>query len=92
MDDALSDTLAVEVKNLLVQREIFLQNGPAGIRLQRVLVVGDDQSLVGGQFGAAGPRCLTKLAAVSCPTPGPSLGGGNQWFLLAGSGHLPVFN
>jgi hypothetical protein len=49
MHHPLGNALVVEVRDLLAQDEIFEQRGPAHTRLERVVVVGNLQALVGAQ-------------------------------------------
>ena len=54
VNDALRDPLVIEVRDLLAQDEVFEQRGTAQSGLERVLVVGDRDALVGGQHLARG--------------------------------------
>jgi hypothetical protein len=49
VDDALGDTLVVEVGDLLAQDEVFEEGGAAVADLQRLLVVADAAALVGSK-------------------------------------------
>jgi hypothetical protein len=49
MHDALGNAFVVEVGDLLAQDEVFQQRRPAQAGLQRILVVADGDTLVGGQ-------------------------------------------
>ena len=49
MDDPLRDPLVVEVGDLLPEDEVLQEGGPAGARLERVLVVEDAEALIGGE-------------------------------------------
>ena len=70
MDDAFRYALVIEVENLFAQHEIFEHRGPARAGLQRVLIIGDADSLVGGQVTDAAVRArprdaLMRFAAVT---------------------------
>ena len=54
MHDALGDALVIEVRDLLAQDEVLEQGGPAQPGLERMLVVGDEHALVGGERLACG--------------------------------------
>ena len=64
MDDALGDALVIEVRDLFAQDEIFEQRRAARAGLQRVLVVGDRDALVGRQHRVLLVGGLVGLAAV----------------------------
>ena len=53
MHDALRDPLMIEVGNLLAQDEVFKQRGAAQTRLERILIIRDGDSLIGGQCAPA---------------------------------------
>jgi len=48
---------------LIPQNKVLEQCGPAGSRLERILVIGDDHTLVCGHQRASGRRPLMQLAA-----------------------------
>ena len=54
MHDALWNALMIEVRDLLAEDEILQERGPAQPGLQRILIVGDRHTLVGGQDSSAG--------------------------------------
>jgi hypothetical protein len=64
MDDALRYALVIEVEDLFAQHEIFEHRGPARAGLQRVLIIGDADSLVGGQVTDAAVRARPRDALV----------------------------
>ena len=49
VDDPLGDPLVVEVEDLLAEVEVFQERRAADAGLERVLVVGDRDALLGGQ-------------------------------------------
>ena len=49
VDDALGNSLVVEVRDLFTQNEVFEEGRTAQPGLQRVLVVGNRDALIGGQ-------------------------------------------
>ena len=55
MNDALGDSLVVEMEDLLAEMEVFEQRRPARPDLERILVVGDRPALRGGQHGDSPP-------------------------------------
>ena len=63
VDDPLGDALVVEVEDLLPEVEVFQQRRAAGTGLERVLVVGDRDALLGGQYRRIAARRLVGLAA-----------------------------
>ena len=63
MDDALRDALVVEMGDLLAQQEVLEQRRPTRVRLQRILVVGDDDTLIRRQQRPSIGRLLMQLAA-----------------------------
>ena len=65
MDDALGDALVVEMDDLLAEDEVLQQDRAARAGLQRVLVVGDRDALVGRQQRCFARRLLVHLLATS---------------------------
>ena len=63
VDDALRDTLVVEVKNLLAEMKVLKRGRPARADPQRVLVVRDRNALLGGQDRPFAARDLVSFAA-----------------------------
>ena len=49
MDDALRNALVIEVRDLFAEDEILHQRGAAFTALERVLIVGDRDALIGRQ-------------------------------------------
>src|SRR5271166_513589 len=83
MNDALGDALVVEMGDFLAQDEVFEQCWPARVPLQRILVVGDDDTLIGGQYRLALGGQLMQFAS------GANLGG---WRMgRPASGHAGIF-
>ena len=63
VDDPLGDALVVEVEDLLAEVEVLQQGRAAGAGPERVLVVGDGNSLLGGQCRCIADSRLVGLAA-----------------------------
>ena len=63
VDDSLGDPLVVEVKDLLPEVEVFEGGRTAGAYAERVLVVGDRDTLLSGQHRDLAARRLMRLAA-----------------------------
>ena len=61
MDDALGNTLVIEMRDFLAHQDVFEQRRTANVRFERILVVADDDALIGRQVGA---RCLRTDAKV----------------------------
>jgi hypothetical protein len=55
MDDALGNALVIEMRDFLAHQDVFEQRRTANVRFERILVVADDDALVGRQVRA---RCL----------------------------------
>ena len=64
VDDPLGDALVVEVEDLLAEVEVFQQRRAAGADPQRVLVVGDRDALLRGQYRRIAARRLVGLTAL----------------------------
>src|SRR5690606_25928289 len=58
MHDALGDALMVEVGDLLAKNEVLEQRRSADPRLQRGLVIGDQHTLIGGQWPLGRRRAI----------------------------------
>src|SRR5690554_4857885 len=58
MHDALGDALMVEVGDLLAKNEVLEQRRSAAPRLQRGLVIGDQHTLIGGQWPLGRRRAI----------------------------------
>ena len=69
MDHPLGDPLVIEVEDLLPEVEVLQRAGTAFPGPQRVLVVGDDSALPGGQPRRAVRRDLVRLAARAALDP-----------------------
>ena len=65
MHDALRDALVIEMGDLLAQDEILEQRRAARAALERILIVGDRDALIGGQCIAGFRSDLMGLAAVA---------------------------
>ena len=63
VDDPLGNTLVVKVRDLFPENKVFLQSRPTRGRLQRILIIGNDHTLVCRQQGASGRLLLMQLAA-----------------------------
>jgi len=70
VDHALGDPLVVEVRHLLAEVEVFEQSRAAHAGLERILVVGDGEALVGGELLA-----LVDAVALEVDVLGGGLGG-----------------
>ena len=65
VDDPLGNALVVEVADLLAQHEVFEQGRPAGVGLQRILVVRDRDAVVGRQGRVAAAARLMDFTALA---------------------------
>ncbi len=65
MHDALGNAFMVEVGDLLAQDEVFQQGRAARAGLERVLVVGHRDALVGGQLRMAATGLLLQFIAIA---------------------------
>ena len=65
VDDALGNTLVIEVGDFLAEDEVFEKRGASAARAQRVLIVGNRRSLVRRQSGSVGRGTLVKLSSLS---------------------------
>ena len=70
MDDALRDSLMVEVGDLFAKDEIFEEGGAAAAGSERILIIGDGEALIGGQDGAVFGGLLMGFAALGRVTEG----------------------
>ena len=78
MNDAFGNALMVEVSDFFAQDQVFQQRGPARVGLQRILVVADDQALIGGERDVVATGLLVQFAAFSDSRVG-ELWGCWQW-------------
>src|SRR4029077_11648838 len=62
MNDSLGNALVVEMGDLLAQDEILEQRGAARAALERVLIVRDRRTLIGGECRVAGAGRLVRFA------------------------------
>jgi len=60
VNDALGNPLMIEMGNLLAERKIFKKRWPPDSGFQRILIVRDDDALIGRQ------RTLISLCALMC--------------------------
>src|SRR5690606_17297809 len=63
MHDALGNPLVVEMRDLFAEDEVLEQGGTTHADLERVLIVGDDQTLIGGQRYVGTVHLLMELAS-----------------------------
>lgn len=63
MHDAFRDALVIEVKNLLAEMEVFERHRPANAYLERVLVVGNRDTLLRCQRRPLAARKLMRFPA-----------------------------
>jgi hypothetical protein len=62
-DNKLRDTLVIEVKDLLTEMKVFERRRPTQANLQRILIIGHRDPLLGGQGRNVAPCDLMCLAA-----------------------------
>ena len=65
VDDALGNTLVIEVGDFLAEDEVFEKRGAPAARAQRVLIVGKRRALVRRQGGSARGSALVKLSSLA---------------------------
>ena len=66
VNDALWNSLVIEMGDLLAEREIFQERRTARPGFQRILIVGDDDALIGRQ------GCLSGVSGLMGAPPGPA--------------------
>ena len=63
VNDALGNTLVIEVRDFFAKDEIFQQHRPARVRFERILIVGKRDALICGVRGVFPSSFLMQLAA-----------------------------